>query len=282
MSEIQTLFIKDLTLDPKYQARSRMNPSVVKEYEENLISGVALPPIKVVKTSDKFIVVDGFHRVDAHVNVGRDRVAAEVIDGDHWTALKLAVSANQTHGLQRSREDKTRAVEMALDDFGLSCQSDRELGKLCGVSHKFIASVREKLGKERAPNKFSRKTPSLRQSKVVPAPPQENQFDETFDPRDELIERLTKEKDSLDFQVALGSMDGSPEEKNLAQQLIDDLRKQLHIANIELEAVKRSRDRFQSENSQMLRQIAWLEKRNKRLNDQLGISERLDDDSFSS
>lgn len=282
MAEIQTLFIKDLTSDPTYQARSRMNPSVVKDYEENLIAGVSFPPITVVRTTDEFIVIDGFHRLNAHRNQGRDRIESEIIDGDRGTALKLAIASNQTHGLQRSTEDKTRAVKMALDDFELEYMSDRELGKLCGVSHKFVASVRGKLGKERSPNKFSRKTINVSQSKVVPAPPQENQFDVTFDLRDELIEQLTKENDALNFQVALGSMDGSPEEKNLAQQLIDDLREQLRVAEIELEAVKRSRDRYQSENSQMLRQIAWLEKRNKRLNDQVGISERLDDDSFSS
>lgn len=282
MSEIKTLFIKDLTSDPRYQARSRINPSVVKDYEENLIAGVSFPPITVVRTTDGYIVVDGFHRLDAHRNLGRDRIESEIIDGDRGTALKLAIASNQTHGLQRSTEDKTRAVKMALDDFELEYMSDRELGKLCGVSHKFVASVRRKLGKKRSPNKFSRKTTNASQREVVPAPPQENQIDATFDPRDELIEHLTKENDDLNFQVALVSMDGSPEEKNLAQQLIDDLREQLRVAKIELEAVKRSRDRYQSENSQMLRQIAWLEKRNKRLNDQHGISKRLDEDSFPS
>jgi hypothetical protein len=270
MPEIQTLFIKDLTSDPTYQARSRMNPSVVKDYEDNLIAGVSFPPITVVRTTNEYIVIDGFHRLNAHRNQGRDRIESAIIDCDRGTALKLAIASNQTHGLQRSTEDKARAVKMALDDFELENMSDRELGKLCGVSHKFVASVRCKLGKERSPNKFSRKTTNVSQSKVVPAPPQENQFDETFDLRDELIELLTKENDALNFQVALGSMDGSPEEKNLAQQLIDDIREQLRVAEIEIDAVKRSRDMYQSENSELKKQCVLNQRVIKKLNDQLG------------
>jgi hypothetical protein len=270
MTEIKTLFIKDLTLDPNYQARVRVNSLMVKQYEENLIAGVSFPPITVIKTLDQLIVVDGFHRLDAHLNQGRDRVTAEVINGDRRTALKLAVAANQAHGLQRSKEDKTRAVEMAFDDIELFCLSDRELGKLCGVSHTFVASLRNKSGKERSPNKFSRKAPNLSRHEVVSIPPELLEFEATFDPRDEVIEQLTKENDALNFQVALGSMDGSPEEKNLAQQLIDDLREQLRVAKIELEAVKRSRDIYQSENSELKKQCAHNQRVIKELNDQLG------------
>jgi hypothetical protein len=58
----------------------------------------------------------------------------------------------------------------------------------------------------------------------------------------------------------------------LAQQLIDDLREQLRIANIELEAIKTSRDSYQDENAQLKRQCQIYQKQIKRMNDQRGKS----------
>ena len=65
-------------------------------------------------------------------------------------------------------------------------------------------------------------------------------------------------------------MDGSPEEKNLAQQLIDDIREQLRVTEIEIDAVKRSRDMYQSENSELKKQCVLNQRVIKKLNDQLG------------
>ena len=283
MSEFKTLFIKDLLLEQKYQARSRMDPQVIKDYEGLISEGVEMPPIKVVSIQNQLYVVDGFHRVHAYRNQGRDRIEAEVIESTAQDALILAISANQAHGLRRSIQDRNKAVEMALEDIELARQSDRQLAKLCGVSQPLVSSVRARMDKPKSLSKFARKSQFKSKPYEVKDLSPPTAFGEPeFDAHAELVELLEKENEELKDRLALGFTEGTVDEKNLAQQLIDDLREQLRIAEIELEAVKRSRDRYQSENSQMLRQIAWLEKRNKRLNDQLGISERLDDDSFSS
>lgn len=275
MTETKTLFIKDLKLDQEFQARSRINLQVVKDYENSISAGATMPPIEVVQTANEFILVDGFHRLLAYRNLGRDRVVAVVNAGDHGTALRHAVSANQTHGLQRSRDDKVRAVVMALNDFELSCESDRALGKLCGVSHTFVASVRDQLGKEKPKSKFSRKTATAVQHEVESTPPLELEDDPTFKPEVELISMLTVENDQLKDRIALGYMEGSAEDKAAAEKVIAELREELRITKKELEAVKISRNTFQNENAQLRRQITWLEKRIKRLNDQLGVSAQL-------
>lgn len=275
MTETKTLFIKDLKLDQGFQARSRINLQVVKDYENSICAGAMMPPIKVVKTANEFILVDGFHRLLAYRNLGRDRIEAKVIAGDHATALRHAVSANQTHGLQRSRDDKVRAVVMALNDFELSCESDRALGKLCGVSHTFVASVRDQLGKEKSISKFSRKTGTAPRHEVESTPPLELTDDPTFNPEAELINILTVENDQLKDQIALGYMEGSAEDKAAAEKVIAELREDLRVTKIELEAVKISRNTFQNENAQMRSQITWLQKRIRRLNDQLGVRTQL-------
>jgi FtsZ-binding cell division protein ZapB len=269
MSEFKTLFIKDLKIDQKFQARSRINLQVVKEYEESIIDGASMPPIMVVQTPDEYVIVDGFHRLQAYRNLGRDRIEAEVITGDLDAALRNAISANQTHGLQRSREDKLRAVTMALEDFELSCDSDRVLGKLCGVSHTFVASVREQLGKEKSKSKFSRKAGNVTRQEVESTPPSELADDPSFKPDLELIDMLTTENDRLKDRIALVSMDGSAEDRSAAEKVISELREELRTAKIELEAIRSSRDRYQSENAQLIRQCQSYQNKIKRMNEQL-------------
>lgn len=283
MAEYKTLFIKDLTLDTRFQARSRMDLQVIKDYEAVISEGRNMPPIKVVRIQNVMYVVDGFHRVHAYRNQGRDRIEADVVDGNDRLALELAVSANQAHGLRRSNQDKTKAVEMVLDDLELMCESDRFIAKLCGVSPPFVGDIRIRLEKPKSSSRYARKTHDKVESQEVKIFSPPTAFGEPeFDANAELAELLEKENEELKDRLALGFTEVTDDEKNLAQQLIDDLREQLRVSEIELEAVKRSRDRYQSENSQMLRQIAWLEKRIKRLNDQRGNIEQLDEEDLPS
>lgn len=271
MSEFKTLFIKDLLLDQKYQARSRMDPQVIKDYEGLISEGVEMPPIKVVSIQNQLYVVDGFHRVYAYRNQGRDRIEADVVDGNDRLALELAVSANQAHGLRRSNQDKTKAVEMVLDDLELMCESDRFIAKLCGVSPPFVGDIRTRLEKPKSSSRYARKTHEKVESQEVKIFSPPTAFGEPeFDANAELVDLLEKENEQLKDRLALGFTDGTEDEKNLAQQLIVDLREQLRVAKIELEAVKRSRDRFQSENAELKKQCTQNQWMIKKLNDQLG------------
>jgi hypothetical protein len=271
MSEFKTLFIKDLLLDQKYPARSRMDPQVIKDYEGLISEGVEMPPIKVVSIQNQLYVVDGFHRVYAYRNQGRDRIEADVVDGNDRLALELAVSANQAHGLRRSNQDKTKAVEMVLDDLELMCESDRFIAKLCGVSPPFVGDIRTRLEKPKSSSRYARKTHEKVESQEVKIFSPPTAFGEPeFDANAELVDLLEKENKVLKDRLALGFTDGTEDEKNLAQQLIDDLREQLRVAKIELEAVKRSRDRFQSENAELKKQCTHNQREIKKLNDQLG------------
>ena len=271
MSEIQTLFIKNLTLDPKYQARSSMDLQVIKDYEAVISEGRDMPPIKVIRIKDVLYVVDGFHRVHAYRNQGRDRIETDVIDGNDRLALELAVSANQAHGLRRSNQDKTKAVEMVLDDLELMGESDRFIAKLCGVSPPFVGDIRLRLEKPKSSSRYARKTHvKVEPVEVKEFSPPTDFGEHDFDANAELVELLEKENEELKDRLALGFTDGTVDEKNLAQQLIDDLRGQLRIAEIELEAVKRSRDRYQRENSELKKQCTHIQWVIKKLNDQLG------------
>ena len=206
MSEIQTLFINNLTLDTRFQARSRMDLQVIKDYEAVISEGRDMPPIKVVRIKDVLYVVDGFHRVHAYRNQGRDRIEADVIDGNDRLALELAVSANHAHGLRRSNQDKTKAVEMVLDDLELMCESDRFIAKLCGVSPPFVGDIRSRLEKPKSVSRYTRKTQvKLKPHEVKIFSPPTALGEPDFNVNAELVELLEKENEELKDRLALGA-----------------------------------------------------------------------------
>jgi FtsZ-binding cell division protein ZapB len=59
-------------------------------------------------------------------------------------------------------------------------------------------------------------------------------------------------------------MEGTPEEKQAATALIDELREELRITKIELAAVKQSRDQYQSENQQLKQQVSMQQRQLKK------------------
>jgi hypothetical protein len=57
-------------------------------------------------------------------------------------AQDLALRANNEHGLPRTNEDKRKAVETALSYERHAKKSDREIGRVCDVSHTLVGAVR--------------------------------------------------------------------------------------------------------------------------------------------
>lgn len=74
-----------------------------------------------------------------------------------------------------------------------------------------------------------------------------------------VIEALTEEVTQLKTKIALGFMEATEEDRKLAESLFNEQRDEIAILNIELAAVKQSRDEFQAENRKLKRRIAYLE-----------------------
>jgi hypothetical protein len=60
-------------------------------------------------------------------------------------------------------------------------------------------------------------------------------------------------------------MDATEEEKQAATELITELREELRLTKIELEAVKINRDQYQAENSQLKKQVLAMQRQIKKL-----------------
>lgn len=143
VSTPRTYGVDAVVLDARLQGRVAVSADVVAAYGDALVAGDVLPPVQVVVVDGQPLVVDGWHRVLAHRQQKLPVVQAVVTEGTWRDALLAAVGANARHGLQRSREDKHRAVRLLLVDPELGGASTRELGRAAGVSHAFVGLVRK-------------------------------------------------------------------------------------------------------------------------------------------
>jgi hypothetical protein len=158
----RTFPIEELVLDHECQSRESIHNDVVSDYAEALATGSTFPPVDVWLVAGKPYVVDGFHRVTAHIKAAKSFVACRIVgSGTMDQASWHAQSANRTNGVYRSNADKRKSVRGALKNpIGVG-QSNRAIADHCGVSDMLVADVRRELEpscKNLAPDKPAKRT----------------------------------------------------------------------------------------------------------------------------
>jgi hypothetical protein len=142
--EETTVKVADLVLDAGTQMRPKIDDLVASDYNATLESGTPLPPITVFRGEDGTLwPVDGFTRIRAH-NIGKHKnIRAHIYPGTLRDAIKYAVQANATHGLQRDFATKRRAVETLLDDPEWGKMSTRAIVEATKVHHDTVTKIRK-------------------------------------------------------------------------------------------------------------------------------------------
>lgn len=79
------------------------------------------------------------------------------------------------------------------------------------------------------------------------------------------INELAAENDQLRDRVAVAAMSGTDEERAMAAETIAELRAQIKTLEAELDAVRTSRDTFQRQNAELMKQIRLQQKQIKKL-----------------
>ena len=124
------------------QIRAALNQLRVKLYADLYQAGVELDPIEVIYDGADYWIWDGFHREAAQGLIGRTRIHAFVTPGTRRDAIFRATGANGKHGLERTDEDKRRAVWTLLEDDEWRSMTDRAICKHVHVSPSFVGDVR--------------------------------------------------------------------------------------------------------------------------------------------
>ena len=140
-------------IDRSTQVRNA-NAEVVTEYARLIEEGAEFPPIDVCLDSgangeQTFYLVDGQHRLLAHLELGRHEILCAVRPGTLRHAKWAASASNTTHGLTRSKEDKRRQVMVLMDDAAWKRLSNQEIARHCVVSPTFVQTMRSKYQKDR-------------------------------------------------------------------------------------------------------------------------------------
>lgn len=262
-----------IRIDCGTQARIKIDERVVGEYCEAIKGGAKFPAVKVYADGTSYYLADGFHRYFAHKAAGAPGIECDIVNGTLREAILYSLSANGDHGLQRTNADKRNVVIIMLKDLEWSDWSDREIARHCHVSHVLVANIRRELGVTKEDTKFERDGKELTmRPKIKPA--KESTEEEATEewpfqqkPEEEMadaIALLKAENEALSDKLAVASMTGDEIEKAMAESTIKDLRAQIRVLEIELAAVKQSRDTFQSENAQLMKQVAMLQKKLKK------------------
>lgn len=158
---IKKIPLAEIATEGGTQTRAGINEATVTDYRELYAEGVTLPEPVVFFDGETYWLSSGFHRVEAAKREGYDSIACEVQHGGAYEAFIAGLSANAAHGLPRTIADKRHAVQQALKKPTLADKSDREIARLCCVSHTLVAEVRRG-------NVASKPKPAVNDSAPVP------------------------------------------------------------------------------------------------------------------
>ena len=260
----KSLSVDVINISGGTQSRLKIDQNYVEEIYEKMKEEVEYDAVTIFFDGKEYWLADGFHRYHATRKLGKASIKCKITNGLLRDAILYSKSANNNHGLPPTLQDKLNNAKELCDDFEWSGFSNRQIGRICDVSHVTVAKLR--IGKVPEKVKFFDKDGEVRTRATKP-PKAEKTFDVTPPPairatpvddgkQQEAIDFLVQENEKLTDQLAVqGSAD--PE---LAGKTIAELRDEIKQLTIELNSVKISRDQFQAENAQLKKQVVYLQK----------------------
>ena len=140
----QTIEIKQIIEDAGLQIREELSKSTIAEYAEAVD---LLPPVVVFQVERRgalrYLLADGYHRLAAHRQRGRDTIEAEIMPGGEREARTYALLANCKHGLPLTRSERRRAIDAMLKIN--TERADSWIAKDLGVDQQTITRRRQEL-----------------------------------------------------------------------------------------------------------------------------------------
>jgi FtsZ-binding cell division protein ZapB len=239
-------------------------------------------------------VLDGWHRYRACIEIGVDPVFSEFSDlgesdpaqyvRDKHTRRSLSHTQNLTCiALMNQWKRPGRPVNSAPG----AQLSASDMAKQAGGSLRSAVQVKEAITKG-APELVAAmkngdvsakkaaaiaKLPKEDQAAVIDkplpkpekiTPPAPNGHADELAESAQAISDLAEENEALKAQLAVKHMDGTGEEKAQAATIISDLRAEVKTLNMELKAMRSSRDMLQAENGELKKQVAMYQRQIKR------------------
>lgn len=260
---MKALNLSAIIIDKGTQSRAAISEDTVSDYAEAMQAGDQFPAITVFFDGVDYYLADGFHRLHAAKRLHKASIQADVRTGTLRDAILYSLGANRDHGLRRSNADKRKCVQTLLEDFEWGELSVNEMARICGVSPQLVTAV--KLEMEGGTKVSTVKTNAPKKEKPVKLETVVEAPLNLTEEKDEAVAELVAENQRLSDRLAVEAMDASEEEKLAASETIAEMREQIRILEIENQSLKISRDTYQRENSQLIKQVSMLQKKLKQI-----------------
>lgn len=258
---IQSIDIGKIRIDGGTQSRKQVYEDTVASYTELLLDGTQMPPPVVFHDGKEYWLADGFHRYHAHKRAAHKTIDCEIHNGTKRDAFIFSRSANAEHGLPRTNEEKRLVIMSLLDDIEYADASEREIGRICKVSHMTVARVKKAMELNKK-QKLPPPPPAKPVTKAEPSEPPEWHAED-----DHLVEMATEmkaiseENEKLKDRLAIVEMDTNDEAKAQVESTIEELRDQVKNLELQLRSVTISRNDFQNKFAEAVKQVSYWRKR---------------------
>jgi hypothetical protein len=132
--------------DEQAQPRAALTTDLVAKYAEAMERGDKFEPVIVFEDAAGVLwLADGFHRIAAATKLKLKTIECNVHKGGLRDAILYSCGANFKHGLQRTNDDRRRAVMRLLNDAEWGKWTDSEIAKQCKVGHQLVGKLRADL-----------------------------------------------------------------------------------------------------------------------------------------
>jgi ElaB/YqjD/DUF883 family membrane-anchored ribosome-binding protein len=266
--KLEKIKLEKIKVDGDLQVRDKINEDAVREYAEVIRSGGKMPPVTVFFDGKSYHLADGWHRYFGHKQAAFPEIEAEIHDGTRRDAILFALSANDKHGLRRTNADKRRSVLVILEDFEWSEWNNTKIAEVCGVSATFVDKIRKEMNTPepvirkviRGGVEYEMNTSKMgRMVEYTPIPPMDEKEQKIEEMATE-FQAIAEENEALKAKLAVKSMDASEEDKQSAQELIDELRATIKSQEAQIKGLTASRDAYQQKNAELLKQVNYWKK----------------------
>jgi ElaB/YqjD/DUF883 family membrane-anchored ribosome-binding protein len=271
--KLEKIRLENIKVDGDLQVRDKINEDAVREYADVIRGGGKMPPVTVFFDGKSYHLADGWHRYFGHKQAAFPEIEAEIHDGTRRDAILFALSANDKHGLRRTNADKRRSVLVILEDFEWSEWNNTKIAEVCGVSATFVDKIRKEMNTpepvirkvirggveyEMDTSKMGRMFVSADRipAEIPPVDEKEQKIEEMATE----FQAIAEENEELKAKLAVKSMDASEEDKQSAQELIDELRATIKSQEAQIKGLTASRDAYQQKNAELLKQVNYWKK----------------------
>ncbi len=265
---MKKLNLNAIRIDGGTQSRVEINNEIVSDYADAIRSGrVDFPPVVVFHDGADHWLGDGFHRLHAHRQAEKASIAADIRAGTVRDAILFSLGANAAHGLHRSNADKRKAVGAMLADEEWAAWSDRKIAEACGVSQPFVSGMRKPKEVITVITPPAAAKPEKAPKRTLTPPPPADAEDRGADDLAEAqhtVAELAQENEQLRDRLAVESLLEPEDAKTQTAETIRDLRERVRLLEIEVDALKASRDTYMRESSEKTAQINYWRKEAKK------------------